>query len=104
MNLLEQTRPYFEQLEKRVLTIRKLAQILQCNESYLSRTLSGHVKRAESTTKTREKAHVLFKCRQQMREKHALLVKNGSKSLRKAAADARCSQRTLRRYILNLKD
>ncbi len=104
MTLLESAQPYLKDLEKRALTLRKLAQILQCNESYLSRLLKNHVKRTQSSTKAREKAHVLFESRKQMREKHAALVANGSKSLKKAAADARCSQRTLRRYIHNLKD
>ena len=51
MNLLERAQPYIADLEKRALTIRALAQLLGCNECYLSRALSGHVKRTESSTK-----------------------------------------------------
>lgn len=99
MNLLERAQPYIADLEKRALTIRALAQLLGCNECYLSRALSGHVKRTESSTKSRQKRTKLFNSRKEMREKHALLVKTGVKSLKKASADARCSQRTIRRYV-----
>lgn len=99
MNLLDRAQPYFDQLEKRVLTISALAKLLQCNENYLSRLLSVHLKRCQSSTKTREKLKLLFETRKQMRKKHADLVRNGSKSLKRAAADARCSERTIRRYM-----
>lgn len=103
MNLLERAQPYIDELEKRALTIRALAEILTCNESYLSRTLSGHLKRSQSSTKERQKRKEMSFCRKQMRQKHAVSVKSGGKSLKKAAADARCSERTIRRYIKNLE-
>lgn len=99
MTLLERCAPYIEALEARELTIRALAEMLGCNECYLSRTLSGHLNRVESTTKLRKKQAKLFESRKEMRQKHANLVKKGLKSLKKGAADARCSERTLRRYI-----
>lgn len=101
MTILDRAQPYIADLEKRALTIRALAQLLDCNECYLSRLLSRRIKRAESSTKARKNRHKLFESRKEMRQKHADLVANGSKSLKKAAADARCSERTIRRYVDN---
>lgn len=102
MTLLEQAQPYLEALEQRKLTVRALASILNCNESYLSRILSNRVQRIESQAKIRQKHSKLFALRKEMRKKHAILVKSGKKSLKKGAADAKCSERTLRRYIASI--
>ena len=102
MTILERCEPYIQALEAREMTIRALAEILGCNECYLSRTLSGRLKRTESTTRLRKKQSKLFESRKEMRQRHAFLVKTGLKSLKKGAADARCSERTLRRYIAAL--
>lgn len=99
MSITERAKPYLSDLEARKLTLRALAELLDCNESYLSRLLSSKLKRVQSTTEYRRKRSELLQMRQQMRRKHALLVKKGHKSLARAAADARCSQRTMRRYV-----
>ncbi len=99
MTILERAQPHLQALEQRLLTVRALATMLGCNESYLSRVLSGHVQRVESPAAVRKKRSKLAQMRKKMREKHALLVKTGRKSLKKGAADAKCSERTLRRYI-----
>lgn len=99
MTVEERAKPFISDLESRKLTIRALAKLLDCSESYLSRVLSGKLKKVESTTEYRRKRKELRECRQKMREKHALLAKKGHKSLARAAADARCSQRTMRRYM-----
>lgn len=104
MKLLERAQPYIEALEARRLTIRALALLLGCSESYLSRLLSGRLKRVQSTTKTRRLRTKLLESRREMRKKHANLVKNKQKSLKKASADAKCSERTMRRYIAALED
>jgi AraC-like DNA-binding protein len=102
MTILERAQPYIPALEARELTIRALAEMLDCHECYLSRTLKGHLNRAESSTKLRKKQAKLFESRKEMRQRHAFLVKSGAKSLKKGAADARCSERTLRRYLAAL--
>ena len=99
MNILDRAQAYRDQLEKRALTIREVAQLIGCNECYLSRVLSPTLHRQESSTKTRKKQAKLVESRREMRKRHAFLVKSGQKSLKKAAADARCSERTIRRYI-----
>jgi transcriptional antiterminator len=99
MNLLERCEPYRAALEERALTIRDLAKILGCSESYLSRTLSPTLNRKESSTESRKKSHLLSEIRALMRKKHALLVKTGQKTLKRAAKDCRCSERTIRRYL-----
>lgn len=104
MNILDRAEPYRDALEKRALTIRALAGILGCNESYLSRVLSPTLKRVESTTKLRGKQQKLTESRRLMREKHAFMVLNGQKSLKRAAADARCSEKTIKRYMERLSD
>jgi AraC-like DNA-binding protein len=103
MTILDRAQPYLADLEKRALTTRALADLLGCHECYLSRLLAGRIKRTESSTKARKNRHKLFESRKEMRQKHADLVANGAKSLKKAAADARCSERTIRRYIDKLR-
>lgn len=102
MSILDDAEPYRDRLEKRALTIRAVAEILGCSESYLSRVLSPTLKRTESTTKKRKKASLMREMRGLTKEKHAFLVKTKQKSLKRAAADARCSERTIRRYIEKL--
>ena len=99
MSLIDDAEPYRQLLEERKITLREVAAALGCSESYLSRVLSPTLQRVESSTKKREKQAKLTQGRQEMRKRHALLVKNGQKSLKKGAADAKCSERTLRRYI-----
>jgi AraC-like DNA-binding protein len=102
MTILDRAQPYIPTLEAREITIRALAKILGCHECYLSRALQGHLNRVESSTKLRRKQAKLLESRKEMRQRHALLVKSGAKSLKKGAADARCSERTIRRYVANL--
>lgn len=104
MKIFDRAQPYVQALENRELTIRKLAGMLGCSESRLSRVLSGHLKRVQSTTKTRQLRTKLLESRREMRKKHAILVKSKQKSLKRAAADAKCSERTMRRYIGALED
>lgn len=99
MTILDRARGYILNVEERTLTIRELAEILGCNECYLSRTLKPHLNRVESSTKSREKARKLAESRREMRKRHAIAVNLGLKSLKRAAADARCSERTIRRYM-----
>ena len=99
MNTLDRARPYFAQLEKRALTLKKLAEVLKCNVCYLSRLVSPHLQRVESGHKLRQKRSKLHESRKEMRKRHAVLVKLKQKSLKKGAADAKCSERTLRRYV-----
>jgi AraC-like DNA-binding protein len=103
MTVLDRALEHLDALNARELTLRELARMLDTNESYLSRILAGHLKRVESTTELRKKTSELAQSRRFMREKHANLVKSGQESLRKAAFHAKCSQRTIRRYIQKLE-
>ena len=103
MDTLERAQPYLPELNARTLTIRRLAELLKTNESYLSRLLKPHLNRVVSTTELREKRSKLAESRRFMREKHANLVKNGQESLKKGAFYCKCSERTLRRYIAKLE-
>lgn len=102
MALLDDALPYVPAINARELSIRALAKKLKTNESYLSRVLSGHLERVESSSEKRKKAAELAKYRAFLREKHAKLVKSGQESLKKAAFHCKCSERTLRRYISRL--
>jgi AraC-like DNA-binding protein len=102
VTLLQQALTYIEALDKREITLRAVAEALQCNESYLSRVLKPHRNTQESAYSKRQKHAKLLESRREMRKRHAFSVKSGHKSLKKGAADARCSERTLRRYMERL--
>jgi AraC-like DNA-binding protein len=102
MTILERAKPYIPDLEARRVTVRDLANLLGCHETHLSRVLKGHVKRVKSAHQVRLSRSKLARARKEMRKKHAFAVKNGEKSLKKAAADAKCSERTIRRYMKEL--
>jgi AraC-like DNA-binding protein len=101
MTVRERALTYLEALNSRSITLREVAHALQCNECYLSRVLSPLLNRIQSAHSKRKARSKLAESRKQMREKHANLVKVGQKSLKRGAADARCSERTIRRYIAN---
>lgn len=102
MTVLERALAHLDELNSRELTLRELATLLETNESYLSRILSGYLDRVESSTKYREKRSKLAKSRRFLREKHANMVRSGQESLKKAAFHCKCSERTIRRYISRL--
>jgi AraC-like DNA-binding protein len=99
MSVLKDVEPYLPALRARETTLREVAEAIDCSPSYLCRLLSGTLKRVQSSTKTRQKRKELVGIRRQMRRKHAISVLSGEKSLKRAAADARCSERTMRRYV-----
>jgi AraC-like DNA-binding protein len=99
MQLKHRVKPYLPALERRELTLRKLAEILETNETYLCRLLKPDLKRAQSSTIYRRNRSVLKKTREKYRELLALQVKNKVLDLETAAAEANCSVRTLYRYL-----
>jgi AraC-like DNA-binding protein len=101
--IVEKAERFRTRLEKRTITLREVASTLACNESYLSRLFSPTLNRVESSSELRKQASEVKEYRTKLREKHALLAANRQKTLRKAAADARCSERTMRRYIAKVK-
>lgn len=102
--VLEHALAFKTLIENRTLTLRQLAVNLETNESYLSRILKNHIKKVPSSTKSRQKQQELVEIRRFLREKHAKLVISREKSLKRAAADARCSERTLRRYMEKIRN
>lgn len=95
---------YVDALNRREITLREVANLIGCNECYLSRVIGPLLNRVESAYSQRKKRSKMAECRRLMRKKHAFLVKTGQKSLKRGASDARCSERTLRRYIASLED
>jgi AraC-like DNA-binding protein len=102
MSALDRAKPYFKALENRTMTVRTVARLIACNESHLYRALKGKLNKVKSANSVRKSRSKLAKARKEMRERHAFLVKTGQKSLKKAAADAKCSERTIRRYMEGL--
>lgn len=101
--IAERAERFRKRLEARKITLREVAEQLGCNETYLCRVFSHSLQRVESSTSLRAKRAKLAQSRREMREKHANLVISRRKSLEKAAADAKCSVRTMRRYVARLE-
>lgn len=87
-------------LENRTMTNEEVAAKLQVNASYLSTVFNSlSSKKRGEVALQRENAHKLVEARRQLRIREAKKVCNGTKSLEKAAKDAKCSERTMRRYV-----
>lgn len=87
-------------LEDRTMTNAQVAALLDVHPSYLS-TVFNTISRKKrgGTREAREWMHELVQARREMRIREAKKVAAGKKTLEKAAKDANCSERTIRRYI-----
>jgi transposase len=94
------TKTLLEKLRLRKLTNAEAAEQLGVSESYLSRTVAT-IQRKEpgKTLAARKAAHALAVQRRQHRERLAKEVKNGVLDVDAAAARAKCSVRTMSRYV-----
>jgi AraC-like DNA-binding protein len=99
MQLKHRVKPYLPAIERRELSLRKLAEILETNETYLCKVLKPTLKRSQSSTIYRRNRSVLKKTREKYRELLAIQVKNRLLDVETAAAEANCSVRTLYRYL-----
>lgn len=90
-----------EAIAQRLMTAREAAQHLNCNEQYLCKLLKEQgVKRIPGiTTAHRAKMGALFKSRRDFRKLLAAQVKAHSKTIKQAAKEGRCSERTIYRYL-----
>lgn len=97
---LESSPALLKALENRTLTNAEVATTLDVNESYLSTVFNtiSQKKRGEVALQ-READHDLAESRRQLRIREAKKVTAGKKTLDKAADAAKCSTRTMRRYI-----
>jgi AraC-like DNA-binding protein len=91
-----------DDLKHRRVTDAQLAEQLGVNEKYLNYVFNSVLKQRRirgKVSEKRENERKLVLARRQMRIKQAKKVLNGRISLEKAAKDANCSTRTMRRYV-----
>lgn len=92
-----------EDLKTRKRTNREVAAQLGVHEDYLSQVFNAKTHRERGKVALqREQTHELVEARRRMRLREAQKVVDGLKTLEKAAKTARCSERTMRRYVLEL--
>jgi predicted XRE-type DNA-binding protein len=94
------TAALLEKLRTRKITNAQAAEQLGVSEPYLSRTVAA-IQRKEpgKTMLERAKAHKLAETRRKHREGLAKEVKNGNLDVHAAARRAKCSIRTMSRYV-----
>lgn len=94
------TKPLLQKLRERKLTNAEAAAQLDVSISYLSRVVAA-IQRKEpgKTMQARRAAHALVTQRRQHRERLAREVKNGNLDVNAAAKRAKCSIRTMERYV-----
>lgn len=89
-----------EALKTRTKSNDEVAALLGVHPRYLSMVFNKLAKRNRGkVVKEREENAELVAARRELRIREAKKVKNGTKTLAKAAKAARCSERTMRRYI-----
>lgn len=91
-----------EKLVSREMTNAQAAKMLGSSENYLGFVFNQVLdKRREKgkIAQSRENAKKLVEARRDMRIREAKKVINGIKDLAKAAKTAKCSERTMRRYV-----
>lgn len=99
MALVDKVKPYIAAIEARQLSIKRAAEILKTDPTYLCKVLKPILKRKQSTTIYRKNRTILKKSRGKFREMVALEVRAGRISVEIAAETANCSVRTIYRYL-----